>query len=115
MALPFTPTRHHGELYEQVQPLAYDDANQNYALFKYTGAMSEPFDQIDGYARDTDDGKPGWAILLDADLCPVEALPWLAQFVGVSGLAGLTEQQQRDRIKSTDGFKRGTIQAMIAS
>jgi hypothetical protein len=115
MAVPFTPTRYHDELYEQVSPLAYDDANQGYALFSYTGAMAEPYDQIVGYASDLADGTPGWAVLMSADTCPVEALPWLAQFVGVTGLAGLTEQQQRDRIKATDGFKRGTIQAMIAN
>jgi hypothetical protein len=73
------------------------------------------FDQIEGYARDRPDGTPGWAILLDPDLCPAEALPYLAQFVGVKLPEGLTEAQQRFRIKATDGFNRGKPSAIIAA
>lgn len=56
---------------------------------------------------DGDDGEPGWSVILDADRAPVEWLPWLAQFVGVRLIAGLTEEAKRLRIKGTGGFKRG--------
>jgi hypothetical protein len=73
------------------------------------------FDQIETYARDSADGRPGWAILMDPDRCPPEALGYLAQFVGVTLNDGLSTTDQRARIKGTDGFKRGTRGALVAA
>src|SRR5437764_7240325 len=69
---------------------------------------------VEDLVRDTLDG-PGWSALVDLDRCPDVALPWLAQLVGVRLLPGSTPDEQRARIASTDGFRRGTRDAMIAA
>jgi hypothetical protein len=106
---PFTE-----DLYQELG--AWRDADQNvWDLLKYSSSVAAMFDQIELYARDQDDGTPGWAILLDPDLCPTEALGYLAQFVGVDLRQGLSDAAQRERIKSTDGFKRGTPGAIVGA
>jgi hypothetical protein len=75
------------------------------------GGLLQPLDDI---IQDTDDG-PGWSIVMDVDRAPADWLGWLAQFVGVRLRAGLTLGEQRDRIKSTDGFRRGTPSAIIGA
>jgi hypothetical protein len=107
---PFQPTPYHKELFDQ-----HATIEQGRDWFIVCGSIASMFDQIEMYARDQEDGTPGWGILLDVDRCPIEALPWLAQFVGVILPAGLTEAQQRDRIRNTDGFKRGSLGAIIAA
>lgn len=76
------------------------------------GKMLQPLLDI---VDDGDNGEPGWSIILDADRAPVEWLPWLAQFVGVRMIPGLTESAMRLRVKNTDGFKRGTPNAIRAA
>jgi hypothetical protein len=95
---------------------AWRDADQQvWDLLQYVGALASMFDQIEDYARDQPDGTPGWGILLDPDRCPPEALGYLGQFVGVDLRAGLSDSAQRERIKGTDGFKRGTPGAIVAA
>lgn len=113
---PFIPTPYHKELYEAHGPLNFADASFGFPWYIFCGAVASMFDQIETYARDQADGTPGWGILLDVDRCPEEALPWLAQFVGVTLLpAQVTAQQKRDRIRGTDGFKRGSLGAIVAA
>lgn len=116
MALPFTPTAYHADLYAALAPLAYDEVNQAYALFKYTGAIAQMHDQIEGYVRDpVYPANPAWSLLMDIDRCPSEALPWLAQFVGVKLDRALSDADQRTAAKNSDGFKRGSLGSMIAA
>lgn len=114
MPRPTPTTALQEDLYASMGPLAYDDANQDWALLKYCGAMAKALDTVNKYASDDGD-YPGWSILLDADRCPEEALPYLAQFVGVTPLAGLSVADQRIRIKSSDGMKRGTLTSLVAA
>lgn len=101
------------ELYDAVAPLAYADADHGYALLHYCEAIGRTLEQVDRYVRDDEAlGLPGWGILLDVDNAPAEALPWLAQFVGVQLVAGHTTEQTRLRIRETDGFARGTPAAI---
>ncbi|HXI18846.1 MAG TPA: hypothetical protein VNM48_20980 [Chloroflexota bacterium] len=96
-----------------MEPLAFDDAAQGYALLYYCEAIGRTLEQVDGYVRDRPDLKlPGWGILLDVDNAPVEALGWLSGFVGVTLLAGETTAQSRARIRGTDGFARGSVGAV---
>jgi threonine dehydrogenase-like Zn-dependent dehydrogenase len=69
------------------------------------------FQPVADVARDTPAG-PGWSAVLDLGRCPDAWLPWLAQFVGVTVIAGSTPNAMRERIASTDGFKRGTPEAI---
>jgi hypothetical protein len=96
------------DMYEALAPVAWDDANQGYALLHYVTAYSMGLETPDLYVRDTPElGLPGWGILLDVDNAPAEALGWLGQFVGVTLIPGQTEDEHRVRISNTDGFKRG--------
>lgn len=101
-------------LYDELEPLTWDDESQDWSLLKFFGALGQMYQQIENYARDTDEG-PGWSVLMDVDRCPDEALPWLGQFVGADVRFGLTPTQQRDRIKHVEGWSRGTPGAIRAA
>jgi hypothetical protein len=101
-------------LYEMLAPLARADPDNAFSLLIYINAVGVMFQLVEDLVRDTPDG-PGWSILLDLDRCPDEALPWLGQFAGVRIPAGFTADQARARIASTDGFKRGTRNALIGA
>jgi hypothetical protein len=60
---------------------------------------------------------PGWSQALDIDRCPEFALPWLAQFVGVSSesFGELNLAQKKDKIINRSGFKRGTLNILISA
>lgn len=91
------------------------DAEHGYAFTLFLSVLARAFDQVADISRDGDDGRPGYARLFnaqDADDCPATFLPFVGQFVGVEMLPGLTEAQQRLRIRETDGFKRGTPEAI---
>ena len=109
-----TPDTYAERLYGMLAPLAARDSEVEWSLLKLCNAIGVPFQLVEDLVRDTEDGV-GWSALLDLDRCPDEALPWLAQFVGVRVLPSSTPEQQRARIASTDGFKRGTRDAMIGA
>jgi hypothetical protein len=101
-------------LYVALAPLAQQDQANAWSLLILCNAVGTMFQLLEDYVRDTPDG-PGWSALMDLDRCPTEALPWLAQFAGVRLLPGTTDAEQRERINSTDGFRRGTVGAIAAA
>lgn len=101
-------------LYDAVTPLAYDDANQGWALRYYCGAAGLLIGDVYDWAMETDDYE-GWSTIMDVDRAPEDALPWLGQFAGVRLISGLTEEQKRDWIRETEGFKRGTVGAITGA
>lgn len=61
----------------------------------------------------TDNGTTaGWLGLFDPQTCPEPALPWLAQFPGVTLDRTLPTQANRDRISAHAGWYRGTLGAL---
>lgn len=109
------------EAYDRLEPVADRDAENGYALAWLCAAFGAMFDDVNDLVRDRND-RPGWAIAVDVDETPSYLLPWLAQFVGVTltaQLAGETDlaydARMRDRIKSTDGFRRGSPGAVIGA
>jgi hypothetical protein len=101
-------------LYDALAPLATLDGQADWHLAHYCGAHGAMFQPVADVARDTPAG-PGWSAVLDLDRCPDAWLPWLAQFVGVTVVAGSTPAEMRTRIASTDGFNRGTPEAIRAA
>jgi hypothetical protein len=79
------------------------------------GALSQMFQEIDFYARDTEDGDPGWSVLLDVNRIPDDKLPWLAQCVGVQLNASLPAAAQRTLLRAVPGWSRGTKSALVAA
>lgn len=99
-------------IYAQLRPLARDDEQHGWPLAHYIAAKYGPLEDVASWVRDSDDG-PGYSMLLDIDRCPVEALPWLAQFKGVVIPDGLTETAQRDWVRSAEGQRRGMTDALV--
>lgn len=102
------------ELYRAVHPLAYDDANQGYALRAFCRALGGMLEAVDELTADTPAG-PGWSQAVDIDRSPPPALGWLAQFVGVTLDPSLGDAAQRDWIRAGSGMKRGTPAAIAAA
>lgn len=107
------------ELYASLGPwqrrdTAIGEATDEWRLLELCEGLAGGLQGVEDIIRDTDDG-PGWSIVMDADRAPVDWLPWLGQFVGVRLPPGLSEAEQRARIKNTDGFQRGTPEALKAA
>lgn len=105
------PTLTHtgGRLFDAVAPLARTaDAAHGHALAWMSAGIASMLDDVADLSRDGEDGTPGWAGLFDLNRVPARYLPWLAQFVGVRIPPGLSEAAQRQRIRETDGFRRGS-------
>ena len=100
------------DLYNELQALARDDVNQSWALLALVTAIGSGFDPVESWARDGAQGQAGWSILVDLDRAPIEALPWLGQFVGVSIPSSLDDATARARIFGKAGFSRGTLPAI---
>lgn len=99
-------------VYAELGPYTVGDEDQGWHLLRFVDAICEVlFETIHQLVSDRDD-LPGWAILLDPDLCPAPALPYLAQYAGVQLEPSLTEAQQREKIRLPENFKRGTLAAM---
>jgi hypothetical protein len=75
-------------------------------------AVATLFDQVILYSADTDD-QEGWVTLFDPDLCPAEALPYLAQVVGEVLPTGLPEAAAREWIKDNPNARRGTPESVF--
>lgn len=103
------------ELYTYLGPLTVGDEDLDWPLLRFCDAITGAlFEQIHGYAADTDD-EAGWVIVLDPENAPAEVLPWLAQFVGVDLEPSLTVAEQRLKIALPEGFRRGSLPALRAA
>lgn len=99
-------------LYEALGPFAAGDEEREWPLLLFCDAICDALlERIDVLVRDRDE-YPGWVIALDPLAAPLDALPWLAQFAGVTLEPELTEAEQRAKIASPEGFQRGTPAAM---
>lgn len=103
------------ELYDILSPLAFADESNGWPLLHFCEALIGAVQLVNDYSENA------WANLLDIDKTTDEALPWLAQFVGVVLLPQLSTESSADfstriraYIKSTPGFTRGSKAAMIA-
>ena len=99
------------EMYAALGPITSEDPALGWPLLRFINAMAIRPQATDDLVRDSDEG-PGWSGVVDLDRAPVNALPWLAQFVGVELLPGLDDESQRLRIRETAGFRRGTRAAI---
>lgn len=89
-------------------------ATDRWDLLELCESIMGRLQEVQDIVRDSDDG-PGWSNVLDVDRAPSGWLAWLAQFDGTRLEAGLDDDSQRARIKSTDGFKRGTPGAIVGA
>lgn len=102
-------------LYAALEPMAFDDEANSWALLVYCIALGTMFQEIDDYASDGPNGEPGWSSLLDVDLTPLKALPWLGQFIGVTVDQKLSEVDQRQQVSDAGGWRRGTPASLVGA
>jgi hypothetical protein len=68
--------------------------------------------ETDQYLEDPDNDVVAYQALLDVDIAPFKALPWLAQTVGERVPVGYTDPQARDWIRNSPRWIRGTPQGI---
>lgn len=99
-------------LLKLLQPMMYDGSND---LPVYLSSQASIFELVEEYASDGDNGEIGYSLLVDGNRVPDEAVPWLAQFVGVRLTTGLSVADQRSQLLGLGNLKRGTIAALQAA
>jgi hypothetical protein len=100
----------------QLEPMLWAEDETGNALRTFVESLSNLFQPIEDYASDDlTTGAIGWSIVLDIDRAPDEVLPWLAQFVGVQLIQGLSAADQRQQISGLANMARGTIAALQAA
>lgn len=104
-----TPTTE--EAYASLGPLTEKDESLGWPLLRFLDALLVHLDDVEKIVRDTDT-HVGWGTLLDLDVVPENAIPWLAQFVGVVPLMGLDAESQKIRIREAAGWNRGSVSAI---
>ena len=94
----------------QLQPILTSD------LTGYCAAIASMWQEVEPFIDDDPANDiVGWQALFDVDLCPMLALPWLAQCVGERLPVGIDETAARDWIKLSPRWMRGTEQAIVNS
>lgn len=103
------------EMYSQLpQSLRDIDITSGYALLVYLGAIGQMLQNLD-YLAHAPVGGTLWQNLVDLDLAPDYALPWLGQFVGVKVDTALPAADQRQQIRDHVGWGRGSVSTFKAS
>jgi len=95
-----------------------NDAQNGYPWLSFLEGPGSILQTIDDLVRDvvTPTPYPGWSIVLDVTRCPADALPWLAQCVGVRFTGSQTTvAEQQTAITSLQGFSRGTVASVEAA
>lgn len=99
-------------LLKLLEPMDYSGTSD---LEIYLTGLGDIFQIVEDWASDTDEGQPGYSLLLDINRIPDEALPWLGQFVGVQVTLGLDPAIQRAQILGLGSWKRGTVESLQAA
>jgi hypothetical protein len=104
------------DLYDDLVPVAWDDANQGWALANYCSAIGVILEEIALLVRADDEGNDGWSAFADPQRCPTSFLYTLAQWAGVRYPRRMSEADLRALIgPHAPGVWRGTKDAILAS
>lgn len=97
------------ELYAALDPAltVYDEANEWIALKLMMALVAGSIDQLHGYLIDDVDDLGQWEPIFDPATCPVEALPYLAQFAGAIIRPNMDTESRRNAIDAPEAFSRG--------
>lgn len=101
-------------LRERTEPLAPHDEDYGWVHAHLCEGLARMLQQVADVWDPPDPHAPG-APLLDPELAPDWALPWVGQLVGVQLPAGATPDEARALIAGVSGFKRGTPAALRAA
>lgn len=102
-------------MYSQLRAFQGGDEDSGWMLLHVCEGFARMLAKCTDALRADDIGS-GFRRMHDPDRAAAWALPYLAQKAGIGELpAGLTEQQQRDLIRSAPGLRRGTRAALIGA
>ena len=101
-------------LADRTAPLAPEDGAHGWAHLVLCEGMMRGLQRVADIYDPPDPIPPG-APLLDPELCPDWALPWLAQLTGARIPDGTSPEDARTVISSVSGWKRGTPDALRAA
>lgn len=102
------------DLYDELEPLAYDDENQGWALAHFCGAIGVGLEEIAELVRSDENGNEGWSAFADPARCPTSFLYTLAQWAGVRYPYRMAEGDLRALIgPHAPAVWRGTRDAII--
>lgn len=103
------------EFYASLGHLTDGDAERDWPLLRYLNAPGSQLQVIDDLGRDDAYGRPGWSVLLDINRAPSSAYGYIAQYVGVKTIVGLSDADQKLRITTVAGQRRGSPASIIAA
>lgn len=101
-------------LYTSLGPMTQGDDALGWPLLRLCGVLLAAAADVESFAADTDT-QVGWQPLLDPDLAPARALPFLGQMVGVQVPIGADEATARAVVKAKGGWGRGTPASIVAT
>jgi hypothetical protein len=102
------------QFYERLEPYTLEEERLDYPLLTFVAGASKMTDEVAEWVLDSALGV-GWSGIYDLPRTPTRALAYLAQFAGVRLRSGMPDLTQRERIRSTDGQRRGTFEAFSAA
>lgn len=100
------------ELYASLGAYAVGDEDQDWHLLLFCEALCAAFVEPIAELVSERDGRVPWEGLFSPADCPVEFLPWLAQWTGSTLTSGMTEAEMRAAITLPAGWRRGTLDAL---
>lgn len=100
-------------LYQQLLPMAEDDADTGYVTAHLCAVLMKPVELVSQLAKEDGD-KPGWRSAVDVDNAPAQLLPWLGQFNGTPLEDTEPEEEMRRKIREARGSHRGTTRAILS-
>jgi hypothetical protein len=108
-------------VYARLAPVAVEDEGLGWPLLQFIVALSQMFAKVEAIVR-AGDGRVPYSPLLDVNVCPPFALPFLAQLAGVKLRALNTGETldawavyARDAIVRRSGRNRGRPDAMLSA
>lgn len=101
------------DLYASLGAYTAGDEDQGWDLLNACEALCSAFVEPVAELVQERDGRVAWEILFDLELAPLAYLPYLAQFVGVTLTSNMSEAEMRAAIQLPEGFRRGTVDAMM--
>lgn len=100
------------DLYASLGAYTVGDEDQDWDLLNVCEAVATAFTEPVAELVSERNGRVSWQVLFDPALCPVEYLPYLAQFTGSTLVDSMSEAEKRAAIELPEGWSRGTPAAM---
>jgi hypothetical protein len=100
-------------LYQQMLPVAGQDAENGFVLAHLCAVLMAPIERVARIALDHGE-QLGYSSMLDIDAADTVDLAWLGQFDGVALAGSQPDGEQRRMIREARGSHRGKPEAIVS-